>query len=112
MNLLPLVGRERELGLLDDLVDRVGERGGALAASQRPITLSGALEPSGPPAWKTIPSWYLVGRADNVIPPAEQRVMATRAGAKTVEVNAGHLSMLSRPAAVTDLIESAARSVH
>src|SRR6266545_1804562 len=85
--------------------------GAVLAVSQRPITLSGALEPSGPPAWKTIPSWYLVGRADNVIPPAEQRVMATRAGAKTVEVNAGHLSMLSRPAAVTDLIESAARSV-
>src|SRR6266545_3714146 len=85
--------------------------GAVLAASQRPITLSGALEPSGPPAWKTIPSWYLVGRADNVIPPAEQRVMATRAGAKTVEINAGHLSMLSRPAAVTYLIESAACSV-
>jgi pimeloyl-ACP methyl ester carboxylesterase len=82
-----------------------------LAASQRPITLSAALEPSGPPAWKTIPSWYLVGRADNVLPPAEQRVMAQRAGAKTVEVNAGHLSMLSHPDAVTDLIVEAARSV-
>jgi pimeloyl-ACP methyl ester carboxylesterase len=43
--------------------------GAVLAASQRPITLSGALEPSGPPAWKTIPSWYLVGRADNVLRP-------------------------------------------
>lgn len=82
-----------------------------LAASQRPITLSAGLEASGPPAWKTIPSWYLVGRADNVIPPAEQRLMAERAGAKTVEVNAGHLSMLSQPDAVTDLITRAARNV-
>jgi pimeloyl-ACP methyl ester carboxylesterase len=82
-----------------------------LAASQRPITLSAGLEASGPPAWKTIPSWYLVGRADNVIPLAEQRLMAERAGAKTVEVNAGHLSMLSQPDAVTDLITKAARNV-
>ena len=50
-------------------------------------------EPSGPPAWKTIPSWYLVGTVDNAIPPAQQRVMAQRAGSTTVE--AGHLSMLS-----------------
>jgi pimeloyl-ACP methyl ester carboxylesterase len=54
----------------------------------------------------------LVGRADNVIPPVQQRAMAERADAKTVEVNAGHLSMLSRPGAVTDLITAAARSVH
>jgi pimeloyl-ACP methyl ester carboxylesterase len=86
--------------------------GAVLAASQRPITLSAALEASGPPAWMTIPSWYLVGRADNVIPVAQQRAMAERAGAKTVEVKAGHLSMLSRPGAVTDLITAAARSVH
>ena len=62
-------------------------RTAAVLAAQRPITLSAGLEASGPPAWKTIPSWYLVGRADNVIPPAEQRLMAERAGAKTVEVN-------------------------
>jgi pimeloyl-ACP methyl ester carboxylesterase len=82
-----------------------------LAAFQRPIALSAGLEASGPPAWKTIPSWYLVGRADNVIPPAEQRLMAERAGAKTVEVNAGHLSILSQPDAVTDLITKAARNM-
>jgi pimeloyl-ACP methyl ester carboxylesterase len=67
-------------------------------------------QPSGPPAWETIPCWYLVG-ADNVIPPAQQRAMAQRAGCTTVEVNAGHLSMLSRPGPVTDLIKKAARSV-
>lgn len=82
-----------------------------LAASQRPITLSAGLEASGAPAWATIPSWYLVGRADNVIPPAQQRAMAERAGASTIDVNAGHLSMLSHPDAVTDLITAAARRV-
>jgi pimeloyl-ACP methyl ester carboxylesterase len=47
-----------------------------------------------------------------VIPPAQQRAMAQRAGATTVEVKAGHLSMLSRPDAMTDLIISAARASH
>jgi pimeloyl-ACP methyl ester carboxylesterase len=74
--------------------------------------LRAAAEPSGPPALKTIPSWYLVGTTDNVIPPAQQRAMAQRAGATTVEVEAGHLSMLSRPDAMTDLIISASRASH
>jgi pimeloyl-ACP methyl ester carboxylesterase len=86
------------------------KRAAVLAASQRPITFSAVAEPSGPPAWETIPSWYLVGTADNVIPPAQQRAMAQRAGSTTVEVKAGHLSMLSRPNAVTDLIRTAASS--
>jgi pimeloyl-ACP methyl ester carboxylesterase len=60
---------------------------------------------------RTTGSVVLVGRADNVLPAAQQRVMAERAGARTVEVNAGHLSMLSRPGAVTDLITAAARRV-
>jgi pimeloyl-ACP methyl ester carboxylesterase len=91
--------------------DLPAKTGAALAAAQRPITLIAAATPSGVPAWKTIPSWYLVGSIDNVLPPAQQRAMAARAGSKTVEVKAGHLSMLSRPGAVTDLITSAARSV-
>jgi pimeloyl-ACP methyl ester carboxylesterase len=86
------------------------KRAAVLAASQRPITFSALAEPSGPPAWETIPSWYLLGTADNVIPPAQQRAMAQRAGSTTVKVKAGHLSMLSRPNAVTDLIRTAASS--
>jgi hypothetical protein len=65
-----------------------------LAAVQRPVAFSALIAPSGDPAWKTIPSWYLVGTADNVIPPAEQRVMAERAHAHTVEVRASHLAMV------------------
>ncbi len=93
----------------NDLPDKLGA---VLAAGQRPLTLSAAAEPSGAPAWKTIPSWYLVGTADHVIPPAEQRFMATRAHAHTVEVKASHLSMVSRPGDVTKLILEAAQSVH
>jgi pimeloyl-ACP methyl ester carboxylesterase len=91
--------------------DLPAKRGAVLAASQRPLTVSAAAEPSGPPAWETLPSWYLVGTRDNVLPPAQQRAMAERAGSTTVAVKAGHLSMLSRPGAVTDLIVAAARSL-
>lgn len=82
-----------------------------LAVSQRPLTLRAATEPSGPPAWRSLPSWYLICTEDNVLPPAQQRAMAQRAGSTTVEVAAGHLPTLSQPDAVTDLIESAARKV-
>jgi len=75
-----------------------------LYATQRPITLSAGNQPSGVPAWKTIPSWYLVGTEDKVIPPTQQRFMAQRAGARTVEVKAGHLSLITRSGAVERLI--------
>ena len=82
-----------------------------LAASQRPITLSASAEPSGPPAWKTIPSWYLVGTLDKVIPPYLQIFMAERAHAHIVKVKAPHPSMISNPDAVAKLIERAAQAV-
>ncbi len=81
--------------------------GAALAATQRPITLFGLNEPSGPIAWKTIPAWALVGTEDNVLPPAEQIFMAKRAHATIVKVAASHLSMISHPAAVTAIIVAA-----
>jgi pimeloyl-ACP methyl ester carboxylesterase len=82
-----------------------------LAASQRPITFSAGAEPSGPPAWKTIPSWYLVGTLDNVIPPYVQIFMAERANAQIVQVKAPHPAMISDPKAVARLIEMAAQAV-
>jgi pimeloyl-ACP methyl ester carboxylesterase len=81
-----------------------------LAATQRPITFSALSDPSTAPAWTTIPSWALVGTADQVIPPAEQLFMAQRANAHIVEVPASHLSMISQPRAVTNLIVTAARA--
>ena len=87
------------------------ERAAVLAASQRPITLFASAAPSGPPAWKTIPSWYLVGTLDKVIPPYLQTFMAERANAQIVRVKAPHPAMISNPKDVTKLIERAAQAV-
>ncbi|WP_329458893.1 alpha/beta fold hydrolase [Streptomyces sp. NBC_01497] len=75
-----------------------------LAAGQRPFAASILNQPSGKPAWKSIPSWALIGTADRVLPPAEQKVMTARAGSHTVSVKAPHLSMVSNPQAVTDVV--------
>ena len=53
--------------------------------------------PSGPPAWETIPSWYLVASQDRIIPPEAERAMAERAGATTVEIDSSHVAMMSHP---------------
>ncbi|QXE35445.1 alpha/beta hydrolase [Streptomyces sp. GMY02] len=80
----------------------------ALAASQRPITPQALGEPSGTPAWKTIPSYYLIATDDNTLPPAAQKYMADRAHARTVKAKAPHAATLTSPDAVTRLIEDAA----
>ncbi len=78
-----------------------------LAAVQRPAAIEQLFEPSGAPAWKTIPSWSLIGTQDHVIPPALQEFMSERANATIETVKAGHLVLISRPAAVTNVIEAA-----
>lgn len=96
---------------LDSFANGIPERKAlVLYATQRPLTFSSGNQPSGVPAWRTIPSWYLIGTQDNIIPPAQQRFMAERAHAQITEVKAGHLSMVARPDAVTDLILSAVRA--
>jgi pimeloyl-ACP methyl ester carboxylesterase len=79
-----------------------------LASEQRPITAQALNEPSGAPAWKTIPSWYLIARNDHAIPAAAERFMAERAHAHTAEVNAPHAVAVTAPGAVTRLVEDAA----
>jgi len=81
-----------------------------IAATQRPLAASVLGEPSGAPAWKTIPSWAVIGTADKALPPAEQTFMAKRAGAHITDVNAGHLSMIADPEAVAQVIEQAAQA--
>ena len=78
-----------------------------MAATQRPWSGAGYAGPSGPPGWRSIPSWYLVGTEDRAIPPAGQRFMAERGNAQIEEVAASHASMVSQPEAVTRLILSA-----
>ncbi|MER6514888.1 alpha/beta hydrolase [Nonomuraea sp. NPDC001636] len=82
-----------------------------MAATQRPAALAALGSPSGAPAWKTIPSWYLVAGTDQAIPPAAQRFMAKRAGAHTSEVrDASHVIMISRPDTTTAVITAADRA--
>jgi pimeloyl-ACP methyl ester carboxylesterase len=83
------------------------ENAAVLAAVQRPAAAAQFVEPSGPPAWKTIPSWSLIGTLDHVIPPALQEEMSSRAGARISRVRAGHLTPITRPADVTKVILSA-----
>jgi pimeloyl-ACP methyl ester carboxylesterase len=78
-----------------------------LAAGQRPAAAQQFTDPSGPPAWKTIPSWSLIGTLDNVIPATLQEAMSERAGAHITRVKAGHLTPITRPGAVVRVILSA-----
>lgn len=91
--------------------DISAKRAAVFGASQRPIAFSALAEPSGAPAWETIPSWYFVGTLDKVIPPYAQLFMAQRANASIVQVAASHLSMISQPGKVTKLIKTATQTV-
>jgi pimeloyl-ACP methyl ester carboxylesterase len=82
-----------------------------IVESQRPITLSANTTPSVTAAWKTLPSWTVVGTEDRVIPPATQRSMAERAGAKITDVAGSHVSMVSNPQVTIDTILAAAAHV-
>ena len=81
-----------------------------LAATQRPVTAS-ALNEKAPSeeGWKTIPSWYVVGDADQLIPPAVQLSMAQRAKATITHVNGSHPSMIEHPEAAVAAITAAVK---
>ena len=81
-----------------------------LAVTQLPIATSALTDPSGVPAWQTIPSWALVGTADHAIPPALQLAMAENAHAHITELKAPHLSMISDPGVVTGVILQAVQA--
>jgi pimeloyl-ACP methyl ester carboxylesterase len=91
-------------------IDPVNAR--VLWAVQQPISMSAFEDEMGTPAWKSLPSWYLVATGDQAIPPDAERQFAQRMGATTVEVDAGHLAMVSHAADVVRLIEAAAEATH
>jgi pimeloyl-ACP methyl ester carboxylesterase len=82
-----------------------------MGASQRAIDLAALAQPSGVPAWRLIPSWYMVARQDMAIPAMTERFMARRMGATTVEVASSHVAMVSHPSEVTELVVAAARTI-
>jgi pimeloyl-ACP methyl ester carboxylesterase len=77
-------------------------------AVQQPLHASALEEVMGPPAWKALPSWFLVAEGDQTIPPDAQRQFAARMGATTTEVATNHVAMVSHPDEVVSMIETAA----
>jgi pimeloyl-ACP methyl ester carboxylesterase len=80
-------------------------------AVQQPVHTGALAQEMGAPAWKSLPTWYMVAENDEAIPPDGERQFAQRMGATTVEVASSHVPMVSHPDAVVELIETAAAAV-
>jgi pimeloyl-ACP methyl ester carboxylesterase len=91
--------------------DVSAEDQGLIYATQRPASFAAIAEPSGPPAWKDIPAWAIIGKQDKIIAPDSLRAMAEHAGATITEIDASHVSMVSHPDVVVGVIEQALRQV-
>jgi pimeloyl-ACP methyl ester carboxylesterase len=87
------------------------EQAAFMADSQVPVNVEAVGGAVSQAAWKTKPSWYLVSTDDKMIPPEAQRSMAKRAGATVVEAKGSHAIYVSKPAAVAELIETAAKTL-
>jgi pimeloyl-ACP methyl ester carboxylesterase len=81
-----------------------------LGVTQRPAATTAFSEKAKVAAWKTIPSWAIVGREDMTISPEQERFQAERAHAHTVELDTCHVSLIAQPGAVADVILQAATS--
>ena len=93
--------------------DVPAEQTALMAVGQRPLRDVALNEASGPPAWKSIPSWFVFGELDKNIPAEAHRFMAERAGAReVVEIEgASHAVGVSHPDEVADVILRAAKAV-
>jgi pimeloyl-ACP methyl ester carboxylesterase len=80
-------------------------------AVQQPLTMSVFDDVMGTPAWRSLPSWFLVAEHDEVIPPDAERQFAQRMGADTIEVASGHCAMVSHPEETHERIVTAANAV-
>jgi pimeloyl-ACP methyl ester carboxylesterase len=80
-------------------------------AVQQPLAGSALSEVMGQPAWKSLPSWFLVAEGDQAVPPDAERLFAKRMGAATIEVPTNHVAMVSHPDDVVALIKTAAATL-
>jgi len=78
-----------------------------MAIAQKPFNQSIFTEPSGPPAWKQLKTWYQVSDSDHMIPPDTQRMFAQRMNATTITIDASHSSYVSHPDEIAQLILNA-----
>jgi pimeloyl-ACP methyl ester carboxylesterase len=86
--------------------DLPAEQTAVMAATQRPVSELAFSEQSGPPAWKTLPSWAVVATGDKAVGTDAARSMAQRAGADITELEGSHVIMISQPQAVAEVIET------
>ncbi|MGZ6626939.1 MAG: alpha/beta hydrolase [Solirubrobacteraceae bacterium] len=91
--------------------DLPAQQAAVMAATQRPVSELAFTEPSGPPAWKSLPSWTVLASRDKAAGTDVVRSMAERAGATITEVDGSHVIMISRPDVVADVIKTAAAAV-
>jgi pimeloyl-ACP methyl ester carboxylesterase len=90
-------------------VDPVKAR--VMYAVQQPVAASAFQDVMGVPAWKSMPTWFMVATADEAIPPEAERQFAARMGATTIELASSHVAMVSHPDEVAQLIGTAAMAV-
>src|SRR6202051_1236066 len=94
----------------DFAADIPPEKAAFMAISQVPISTDSFTHKVTNPAWKNKPTWYMVATEDRSINPDQERMMAKRAKAKTVEVKSSHVAYMSHPEEAAKLIEEAATS--
>ena len=80
-----------------------------MAVVQKPAHQSILTEPSGPPAWKQLRTWFEVSESDHIIPPDAQRQFAQRMNATTISLNSSHASLVSHPDQIAQLILKATK---
>jgi pimeloyl-ACP methyl ester carboxylesterase len=90
--------------LYDFAGDLPPEEARVLYAVQQPFKKSLTTEKTTNAAWRTKPTFYAVSTQDRTINPDLERFMAKRMGAKTIEIKASHLALISHPDAITNLI--------
>jgi pimeloyl-ACP methyl ester carboxylesterase len=93
-----------EAFLHDFAADLPPDEARVLYAVQQPFLKSLTTDKTTNAAWRSKPSFYAVSTQDRTINPDLERFMAKRMGAKTIEIESSHLSLISHPDAITDLI--------
>jgi pimeloyl-ACP methyl ester carboxylesterase len=88
--------------------DLAPEEASVMYATQQPLAASTLGDVMGVPAWKQVPTWFVVARNDEAIPPDAERLFAGRMGATTIELPSSHVAMTSHPDEVADVILQAA----
>jgi hypothetical protein len=87
--------------------DLPADRARVMALTQRPVAALAFTEPSGPPAWRSLPSWAVVATSDKAAGSDVVLQMARRAGAQITEAEGSHVIMVSKPQVVVEVIQAA-----